>query len=174
MQLQLRVSRQVSSKLREQIVLLERQCWSNCQYSRGGCLELSVLLESIENSELEDTALKLIKKLDVEIGSFNNEDCQWLPSKEPKRVIIKFSKRKDANSIQRVKKNLKGMDLSSIGIRSPVYTRLPNFPRDMAIRVRTLGNKKSMVQWLPTASPCLVVKEKCLILEGLDRWKMHY
>ena len=39
----------------------------------------------------------------------------------PKRVITKFSKGKDTNSIRRVKKNLKGMDLSSAGIRSRVH-----------------------------------------------------
>ena len=55
------ISRQGSSKPREQIVLVERQCWSNCQYSRRECLELSGLLESIENSELEDTALRFLK-----------------------------------------------------------------------------------------------------------------
>ena len=120
MQSELWVSRQ-SSKLREQIVSLERQCWSNCQYSRRECLELSGLPESIENSELEDTALQLFKKLDVEVGSSNIEDCNWLPSKGPKRVIVRFSKRKDANIVRKVKKNLKGMDLSSNGIRSPVY-----------------------------------------------------
>ena len=49
------------------------------------------------------------------------EDWHWLPSKGSKRVIIKFSKRIYANSNRRVKKNLKGMDLSSIGNRSPVY-----------------------------------------------------
>ena len=116
MQSELCVFRQVSSKLREQIVSLERQCWSNCQHSRRECLELSSLPESMENSELEDIALKLFKKLDVEIDSSNTEDCHWLPSKGSKRVVIKFSKRKDANSTRRVKKNLKGMDLSSIGI----------------------------------------------------------
>ena len=120
MQSELWVSRQ-SSKLREQIVSLERQCWSNCQYSRRECWELSGLPESIENSELEDTALQLFKKLDVEVGSSNIEDCNWLPSKGPKRVIVRFSKRKDANIVRKVKKNLKGMDLSSNGIRSPVY-----------------------------------------------------
>ena len=92
MQSELCVSRQVSSKLREQIASLERQCWSNCQYSRRECLELSGLPESIENSELEDTALQLFKKLDVEVDSSNIEDCQWLPSKGPKRVIVTFSK----------------------------------------------------------------------------------
>ena len=69
------VSRKVSSKLREQIVPLERQCWSNCQYSRRECFKLSGLPESIENSELEDTALQLFKKLDVEVDSSNIEDC---------------------------------------------------------------------------------------------------
>ena len=121
MQSELCVSRQVSSKLRQQIFPLERQCWTNCQYFRRECLELSSLPESMQNSELEDTALQLLKKLDVEIDSSNIEDCHWLPSKGPKRVVVKFFKRKDTNRIRKVKKNLKGMDLSSIGIRSSVY-----------------------------------------------------
>ena len=57
MQSELCISRQVSSKLREQIVSLERQCLSNSQYSRRECLELSGLPDSIENAELENTAL---------------------------------------------------------------------------------------------------------------------
>ena len=59
--------------------------------------------------------------LNVTLDSSNTEDCHWLPSKGPERVIVKFSKRKDANRIRKVKKNLNGIDLSSIGIRPPVY-----------------------------------------------------
>ena len=66
------VSRIASSKLTVQIVLLERQCWSNFQYSRRECLELSGLHESIKNSELEDTALQLFKELDVEKKLFQH------------------------------------------------------------------------------------------------------
>ena len=98
---ELYVSRQVSSKLREQMVSLEWQCWSICQYSRRECLELSGLPESLENSKLEDTALQLFERLDVEIDSSNSEDWHWLPSKGPERVIVKFSKQKDANRILR-------------------------------------------------------------------------
>ena len=105
MQSELCVSRQVSSKLREYIVSLEQQCWSNCQYSRRECLELSGLPESIENSELEDTALQSFKKLDIEVDSSNVEDCHWLPSKGPKRVTVKFSKQKDANRNRKAKKH---------------------------------------------------------------------
>ena len=53
----------------------------------------------MENSEQEDTTLKLFKKLDIEIYSSNIEDCHWLPSKGPERVIVKFPKRKNAKSI---------------------------------------------------------------------------
>ena len=70
---------------------------------------------------MENTALNIFRKLDVEIDSSNIEDCHWLPSKGPKRAIIKFSKRKDANRIRHCKKNLKGMDLTSLGISSPVF-----------------------------------------------------
>ena len=104
------VTRRVCLKLREEIVSLERECWSDCQYSRRENLELSGFRESMEDSELEDS-LKL----------FKIEDYDWFPSKGPKRVNLKFSRRKDANSSQKVQKNLNGMDLSLIGIRSPVY-----------------------------------------------------
>ena len=70
---------------------------------RVGCLELSDLPESIKDSELEDTALRLFKKRNVEIESSSIEDFRRLPSIGPKRVIIKFSKRNEANSIRRVK-----------------------------------------------------------------------
>ena len=75
--------------------------WANCflgatvskyQYSRWKCLEPSGLPESIENLELEDTALKLLKKLDVKIDFSSIEYCHWLLSKEPKRFIDKDQK----------------------------------------------------------------------------------
>ena len=71
--------------------------------------------DTIENSELEDITLQLFKKLDVEVDSLNIEDCHWLPNKGPKRVI------EDSNRAWKVTENLKNMDLSLIGIRSPVY-----------------------------------------------------
>ena len=38
------VARQVSNKLKEHLVSLERQCWSNSQYSRQERLEITVYL----------------------------------------------------------------------------------------------------------------------------------
>ena len=52
----------------------------------------------------------------------NVEDCHWIKSsKGPKKVIVKLSRRKDANKICLLKKGLKGMNLSSLGINSTVY-----------------------------------------------------
>ena len=45
---ELSVTRNVNARLTEQLVKLERQCWSNSQYSRRECLELSGLPESLE------------------------------------------------------------------------------------------------------------------------------
>ena len=81
---ELGVSRQVSWKLREHIVLLELQWWSNCQYSRRKCLELSGL------PELENAALKLFKELDIEADSSNIEDSHWLTKKYQKGSHLNF------------------------------------------------------------------------------------
>ena len=39
----------------------------------------------------------------------------------PKKVIIKFDRRKDANLIRKIKNKLKGMNLCSAGINNPVF-----------------------------------------------------
>ena len=49
------------------------------------------------------------------------ENCHWLKSNGPKKVIIKFARRKDANLIRKNKNKLKGMNLCSIGINNPVF-----------------------------------------------------
>ena len=68
-------------------------------------------LGSLENPELEDTALQLFRKLHVKIDFCNTEDCQWLPSKRLKSVIVKFSKQKDEYRIRKVNKKLEGYEL---------------------------------------------------------------
>ena len=113
---ELSVSKNVNSKLHERVVALERQCWGNSQYSRRECLEITGIPDSINNDDLEETTIKIFDKLDVAIDPSNIEDCHWLKSNGPKKVIIKFAKRKDANLIRKYKNKLKGMNLCSIGV----------------------------------------------------------
>ena len=106
--------------LRERVTSLERQCWSNSQYSRRECLELTGIPETSDNNTLESTVLKIFEKLEVNVDPSNVEDCHWISSKNsPKRVIVKVSKRKDAPKIRSSKRELKDMDLTSIGINNP-------------------------------------------------------
>ena len=118
---ELSISKNVNSKLHERVVALERQCWGNSQYSGRECLEITGIPDSISNDDLEETTIKIFDKLDVAIDSSNIEDCHWLKSNGPKKVIIKFTRRKDANLIRKNKSKLKGMNLCSIGVNNPVF-----------------------------------------------------
>ena len=108
---ELSVARQVDNKLKEHIVSLEHQCRNNSQYPRRECLEITGIPDKTDQKDLENTALNIFRKLDVEIDSSLNSLL----------LIIKFSKRKDANIIRHWKKNLKGMNLTSLSISSPVF-----------------------------------------------------
>ena len=57
----------------------------------------------------------------MNVDSSNVEDCHWLSGNGNKQFIIKLSKRKDADKIRKVKKKLKEMNLSSLGIKTPVF-----------------------------------------------------
>ena len=75
----------------------------------------------MKNEDLEEKVLMIFEKLEVTVDSSNVENHHWLPSNGNKNFIIKLSNRKNANKIRRVKKNLRGMNLSSLGIKIPVY-----------------------------------------------------
>ena len=52
--------------------------------------------------------LKIFEKLEVNGDPSNVEDCHWTSSKnDPKRVIVKVSKRKDTSKIRSAKKKTK-------------------------------------------------------------------
>ena len=79
---------------------LKRQCWANEQYSRCECLEISGVPESVTDIDLERKVLKLLEKIDVEVYRDHIEACHWIkPNAGPKKVIIKMSRRKDADKI---------------------------------------------------------------------------
>ena len=71
----LSVTKLVNTKLKEKVVSLDRQTWSNSQYSRRECLELSGIPETIENNGLKGTVLGIFEKLDVMVDPSNVGDC---------------------------------------------------------------------------------------------------
>ena len=59
------VSKQVNGMLEKRVINMERQCLSNSQYSRRECLEVTGIPDSTESKDLEQTLLKVFKKLEV-------------------------------------------------------------------------------------------------------------
>ena len=55
LRLDLSITKLVNTKLKEKVKILERQTWSNSQYSRREYLELTGITETIENKDLEGT-----------------------------------------------------------------------------------------------------------------------
>ena len=91
--------------MKNHITVLERKCWSNEQYSRRKCLEISGIPSNTEAGELEETVLNFFEKLDANVDPKNMEDCHWLKTtNSAKKVIIKLPKRKDTDKIRQVKK----------------------------------------------------------------------
>ena len=117
----LAITKTVNESLRNQILMLERQCWSNAQYLRWKTLETSGIPENIDDGELEGKVLTVLSKLDVNIDPANVEACHCLKSNNKgKRAILQPSRQKDSDEICRVRNKLKTIDLKSIGITTPV------------------------------------------------------
>ena len=101
--------------------------WQYQRDSVGGIIDIldvnvqKLPVFKIINDDLEETTIKIFDKLDVAIDPSNIEDCHWLKSNGPKKVIIKFARRKDTNQIRKNKNKLKGMNLCSVGINNTVF-----------------------------------------------------
>ena len=113
----LAIRRNLNDKLTKQLILVERKCWANEQYSRRECLEISGIPESIQDDDLEDYVTKIFNECDTPVDPANIEACHRLKSKaRSKKVIIKLSKRKDVFNILQRKKKLKSVDITKVGL----------------------------------------------------------
>ena len=102
-------------KLMERLVVTERKCWANEQYSRRECLQISGIPESVSDNAFEDKIQGVLRGIDTE----NIESCHRLKGNGSKgRVILKLSKRKDAEKTKLNKKKLKNIDHRKIGLSS--------------------------------------------------------
>ena len=97
---------------------MERKCWSNEQYSRRECLEISGIPSDTEAGEFEETVLKDFEKFDVDVDPKNVEDCHWLKTRNSsKKLIMKLSKRKDADKRRQVKNKFKIVKFGVDGLK---------------------------------------------------------
>ena len=111
---------------------------------------------------MEGTVLKVFEELNVVVDPSNVEDCHWVASRTSKKVIIKLSRRKDANKIRRVKKNLKNLNLSSLGIKNPVFINgsLCSYYKMLWSKCKKLSSNKLIIAfWVSNSSIRLKTSE---------------
>ena len=105
MEFDLVLSRNVNVKLVECLVITEWKCCGSVQYSKRECLEISGIPELVSDTTLEDKIQGVLHGINVEVDPENTELCHRLKQKGNKgKVILKLSKRKDANKTRLNKK----------------------------------------------------------------------
>ena len=62
------IVKSINSRLIQQLVQTERQCWENTQYSRREYLELIGIPTSVKDDMLEEKVCSTFDELDTEIG----------------------------------------------------------------------------------------------------------
>ena len=83
---------------------LEIQISKDEQYNRCNCIEFSGILDTLNDDKLEETIIETCKDINIDVRETDKEACHRLPTKRNTtnadiRVIVKFVKRKHAESI---------------------------------------------------------------------------
>ena len=113
MESRLEISKTINNTLEKRITSLEKQYWRNEQYSRRECVEIV----RIPDSTNEIKVCKLIGKVtDINVNQDCLESSHPLPSSKKIKIILKFSKRKDTESVLRNKNKNKRFNPRSIDI----------------------------------------------------------
>ena len=106
--------RNVNSKLVERVVATKHQCWKNAQYPRRDTLEVVRIPMSVRDNVLEQKVRDIIQEIGVDICGRDIHACHRLKDKD--RTIVKFTNKKDCLRILRVKRQLKGLDPSTVDL----------------------------------------------------------
>ena len=149
LEVDIQVTRNVNSKLSERLVTMERNFYSNEQYSRRECLEVLGFSASVADEDLPSKVLRILEEIDVLIGPTLVEDCHSLSSKgSPKKVIIKLNC-KEVHRILSNKNKLKNL--------KPEMVHLPG-------ETKVFTNESSCLYYKKLRSKC-----KRLWRSGRDR-----
>ena len=96
MEYQLEISKTVNNTLEKCITSLEKQWWRNEQCSWCDCVEIV----GISDSTNETKVCELIGKVTgINVNQDCLESCHPLPWDKKNKIIVKFSRRKDAESV---------------------------------------------------------------------------
>ena len=110
---ELSVVKNVNHLLSKRLVDMERQCWVNAQYSKGECLELVSMRQSVKDDDLEKVVTKIVNKVGINIIERGMQAVHRIGNKG--RTIVKFSNRKDCQALVKVKYDLNTLTMKDFG-----------------------------------------------------------
>ena len=90
--------------LEKKVKSLKIQISKDRQYNRRNCIEFSGILDTLNDDKLEEKIIEACKDINIDVRETDKEACHRLPIKLNAtnagiRVIVKFVKRKHAESI---------------------------------------------------------------------------
>ena len=94
---------------------MERQCWTNAQYSRRECLDIVGVPREVSGEVLVETMLNIFDKIGYSISPDHIKSCHHI-SKKIDTVIVKFSRWKDFQQVWQVKKDLQKLKLEDVDL----------------------------------------------------------
>ena len=107
------VTKNFNNLLVTRLYTLERQCWTNAQYSRRECLDTVGVPREESGEVLEEKVLNIFGKLGCDISPDRIEACHRV-GRTNDTAIVKFSRRKDCQHVWSVKKDLKKLTLEDL------------------------------------------------------------
>ena len=121
LQSELSIAKRVNTELTKQLLLLERHCWANAQYSRKEYVEVVGIPHQVDDKHLEAKVLPIFQKVGFAITPEFVDDYHRL-GKNNNRVVVKFTRGKDYKQVLQIKKNL--MDVTAGYLDLPRYTKI--------------------------------------------------
>ena len=88
---ELSITKNVNTLLSSRLITLERQCWTNAQYSRRECLDIVGVPREVSGDVLVETMLNIFDKIGYSISPDHIKSCHHI-SKKIDTVIVKFSR----------------------------------------------------------------------------------
>ena len=114
-------TRNVNDKPTDKLVVLQRKCHANEQYSRRECLKILGIPAEVGDKDIEKKVLEVLDAIGAPVNTDLVEDCHRIPSKgSPKKVILKLSRRKDSRRVLLNKKKLKQLKPESLNLPASV------------------------------------------------------
>ena len=145
-------TRNVNDKPTDKLVVLQRKCHANEQYSRRECLKILGIPAEVGDKDIEKKVLEVLDAVKAPANWDLVEDCHCIPSKSsPKKVILKLSWWKDSRQVLLNKKKLKQLKPESLnlpaGVKIYINESLCPYYKKLWTKCRKLWDAKQILSF---------------------------